>query len=296
MLQLTVSFHALSTSRRCHLYPSAVWLRRPCIVTGQVSDSSPVCHLSSYNQHCGEQHRNYNHQRRKRCTQPQSLRIRKTNPFDVLGVPRDSSAATVKQKFLQLALRHHPDTSSDSNANSDAFVEIREAFENIKQNFSQNGDGDDNMMSSWLTEEEFDNWFYEETGQRMNATTRREVMHVYRYVRGLVFIPKCCRQLNSNDVDWILPLILEGRGWREQSELPPEFDGRLADLRTPCATQSFIRSNARTHNSISVLSNHTGMGLSGKLPLSSKKRVSLRAKNSRFLCTTTAEGATLKKT
>ena len=97
----------------------------------------------------------------------------------MLGVPRDASADTVKRKFLQLALRHHPDTSTDQKANSDTFVKIREAFEQIKENFAKRGDGDD-MANSWLSEEEFDEWFYEETGQKMDAAMRREVMQVYR--------------------------------------------------------------------------------------------------------------------
>ena len=95
----------------------------------------------------------------------------------MLGVPRDASADTVKRKFLQLALRHHPDTSTDQKANSDTFVKIREAFEQIKENFGKQGE---DMANSWLSEAEFDEWFYEETGQKMDAAMRREVMHVYR--------------------------------------------------------------------------------------------------------------------
>jgi molecular chaperone GrpE (heat shock protein) len=80
---------------------------------------------------------------------------------------------------LQLALRHHPDTSADQSSNPDTFVKIREAFEQIKKDFAKQGDGK-GITSSWLTEEEFDAWFHEETGQKMDAATRREVMHVYR--------------------------------------------------------------------------------------------------------------------
>lgn len=151
------------------------------------------CRLfSSYH----NQHGDNSHQQRRRHRQRLSprLRISKNNPYDVLGIPRDSSADTVKRKFLQLAMRHHPDTnrhSDDSlthdssknmaNNTTDTFVKIREAFERIKQDF-KNNNSDTNSSSSWLTEEEFDAWFYEETGQKMDATTRREVMHVYRYV------------------------------------------------------------------------------------------------------------------
>jgi DnaJ-class molecular chaperone len=78
-------------------------------------------------------------------------------------------------------LRHHPDTNRNDNQKSttETFVKIREAFERIKQDFASR---EDVKSSSWLTEEEFDAWFHEETGQKMDAATRREVMHVYRYV------------------------------------------------------------------------------------------------------------------
>ena len=87
----------------------------------------------------------------------------------------------MKRKFLQLALRHHPDTSTDGdkNSTSDTFVKIREAFEQIKKDFASRND-DSSSSSSWFTEDEFDAWFYEETGQKMDAATRRDVMHVYK--------------------------------------------------------------------------------------------------------------------
>jgi DnaJ domain len=142
------------------------------------------CRQFSSSYHHQQHHGNHNHhhrRRQQRSTPHNRLRISKNNPYDVLGIPRDSCADTVKRKFLQLALRHHPDTNRNDNQKSttETFVKIREAFERIKQDFASR---EDVKSSSWLTEEEFDAWFHEETGQKMDAATRREVMHVYRYV------------------------------------------------------------------------------------------------------------------
>lgn len=136
--------------------------------------------FSFHSQH-GQSHNNRRH-RRQRTSPNSGVRISKSNPFAVLGIPQDSCAETVKRKFLQLAIRHHPDTSTEkSSTSSDRFVKIREAFEQIKKDFASRNDGSSSSSSSsWLTEEEFDAWFYEETGQRMDAATRRDVMHVYK--------------------------------------------------------------------------------------------------------------------
>lgn len=51
------------------------------------------------------------------------------NPFDVMGIPRDSCADVVRNTFLQLAMRYHPDTSGKDTA--DQFQRIRAAFDKI---------------------------------------------------------------------------------------------------------------------------------------------------------------------
>ena len=52
-----------------------------------------------------------------------------TNPFDVMGIPRDSCVDVVRTKFLKLAMRYHPDTSGKDTG--DAFQRIRDAFDRI---------------------------------------------------------------------------------------------------------------------------------------------------------------------
>ncbi|KAG7364809.1 DnaJ domain containing protein [Nitzschia inconspicua] len=207
-----------STQRRrgLEIFPSV-----QCIKSKMVSKppkrirASPSCHscqfFSSYHNDSN------NWQRRQRSSLNNQFRIKQTNPYDVLGIPRDSSVDTVKRKFLQLALRHHPDTnrhsSDDSNrslkSNTDTFVKIRQAFERIKQDFSSRRDIDAaTSSSSWFTEEEFDSWFYEETGQKMDASTRREVMHVYR--SGLT--------RTEYGAVWEIAFILEEEGFFTQKE------------------------------------------------------------------------------
>ena len=96
-----------------------------------------------------------------------------TNPFDVMGIPRDSCADVVRTTFLQLAMRYHPDTSGKDTA--EEFQRIRDAFDRI-----QKSGGKENKNKTWLTEEVFNVWFEEHTGLRMDAATRREVMIAYR--------------------------------------------------------------------------------------------------------------------
>ena len=95
------------------------------------------------------------------------------NPFDVMGIPRDSCADVVRTTFLKLAMRYHPDTSGKDTG--DEFQRIRDAFDQITKSVSKA-----NKNRTWLTEEVFNVWFEEHTGLRMDAATRREVMIAYR--------------------------------------------------------------------------------------------------------------------
>jgi phage shock protein A len=135
------------------------------------------------------------------------------NPFTILGIPQTSSYDAVKRRFLELALQHHPDlagknstsrgknesdaddrltdttTTTTSRNDTDNFIRFRQAFEAVKEN----SDGSASLRSSssrssrdnnniW-TDEEFQAWFYEETGHsdvmfRMDLKTRKEVIDV----------------------------------------------------------------------------------------------------------------------
>ncbi|KAJ3750035.1 DnaJ protein [Lentinula detonsa] len=53
------------------------------------------------------------------------------NPYDVLGVKRDASAADIKKTYFSLARKYHPDTNSDKTAQS-KFLEIQEAYDVLK--------------------------------------------------------------------------------------------------------------------------------------------------------------------
>ncbi|KAJ7225860.1 DnaJ protein [Mycena pura] len=53
------------------------------------------------------------------------------NPYEVLGVERDASAALIKKAYFSLARKYHPDTSTDKSA-QDKFVEIQAAYDILK--------------------------------------------------------------------------------------------------------------------------------------------------------------------
>lgn len=59
-------------------------------------------------------------------------------PFVELGVPISSSYSEVKQAFVRLALKYHPDTAAPKTASTtEMFSRVRRAFESIRPN----GDG-----------------------------------------------------------------------------------------------------------------------------------------------------------
>jgi hypothetical protein len=104
------------------------------------------------------------------------------NPFDVLGIPKSSSFDTVKRRFIELALQHHPDTSESGKANADYFVRIRQSFERIRKG---NGGGDDDDLDSsqpfeqW-TESDFLQWFHQLTGIKLSSAQRRALAEIHR--------------------------------------------------------------------------------------------------------------------
>lgn len=115
-------------------------------------------------------------------------RIRCDNPFEILGVSKTATYTEVKQRFLELALKHHPDHATNkkggdaiSNCRSDDFIRFRQAFESLKEVM----DGTATQVEgvpAW-SDEEFNAWYYEETGHadlmfRMDMKTRKEVIDV----------------------------------------------------------------------------------------------------------------------
>lgn len=109
-----------------------------------------------------------------------------TCPFNTLGLPKTSTSyVEVKARFLELAMKHHPDTAnSDSNPekkNINKFISIRSAFEAIVEGddgdailrhdyeLYQNvvGGDDDSRPTRSMSDEEFDTWFHEQTGHKV---------------------------------------------------------------------------------------------------------------------------------
>ncbi|KIK71338.1 hypothetical protein GYMLUDRAFT_33489 [Collybiopsis luxurians FD-317 M1] len=53
------------------------------------------------------------------------------DPYEVLGVKRDASAAEIKKTYFSLARKYHPDTNPDKDAQN-KFLEIQEAYDILK--------------------------------------------------------------------------------------------------------------------------------------------------------------------
>ncbi|EIN13631.1 hypothetical protein PUNSTDRAFT_41143 [Punctularia strigosozonata HHB-11173 SS5] len=53
------------------------------------------------------------------------------DPYEVLGVKRDATAADIKKTYFSLARKYHPDTNPDKNAR-EKFQEIQDAYDTLK--------------------------------------------------------------------------------------------------------------------------------------------------------------------
>ena len=110
------------------------------------------------------------------------------NPFHILGIPKNSSVQTAQKAFIKLALQHHPDTSDAAVSEHTDFIRIRQAFERIRDghknsNRTRNnnkGDSINDIDRTTWTEEDFLDWFYEQTGFRVSPSQRRELIQLHR--------------------------------------------------------------------------------------------------------------------
>jgi DnaJ-class molecular chaperone len=109
------------------------------------------------------------------------LKVSDDSPFEVLGIPKTANYKEVKRRFVELALANHPDISKD--ANSSNFIRFRKAFESIQESHDGGAKERESRDSSGWTDEEFQAWFYSETGHQdvhfgIDLATRKEVIHV----------------------------------------------------------------------------------------------------------------------
>jgi hypothetical protein len=119
-------------------------------------------------------------------------RTKVKNPFKVLGVTEETLYKDVKKAFLQIAMKHHPDTSKadtdqEREQMRDVFVNSRIAFESLTA-------GPDGMAIRKEDYEDamenFDSWFQSETGHKnpfdfdMDPETMKEVAKMTDTIGG----------------------------------------------------------------------------------------------------------------
>jgi DnaJ-class molecular chaperone len=133
-----------------------------------------------------ENHQNSSSSNRR----PFPNRIRSENPYEILGIQKNATYDEARRRFVELALRHHPDTSvsstdDDKDKSMKDFIRFRQAFEALRE--GKDGmiytRGEEDESSLWSSDEEFNAWFYEETGHAdimfcMDIKTRKEVIDV----------------------------------------------------------------------------------------------------------------------
>ncbi|OEU16165.1 hypothetical protein FRACYDRAFT_143143, partial [Fragilariopsis cylindrus CCMP1102] len=107
--------------------------------------------------------------------------------FDILGVPKNSTYDFVKRRFIELAMKTHPDRDA-----ADEFIRLRQAFEAIREDLDDGTarlttDGEDNNVA-W-SDDNYRAWFYEETGHqdvmfKMDLAIRKEVIDIATQSQG----------------------------------------------------------------------------------------------------------------
>lgn len=104
------------------------------------------------------------------------------NPFHILGVPPSSSFPTVRKAFVKLALQHHPDTTGAEEKASEHFIRIRQAFERIRDGKPMQQQEEEEFFheTAFWTEDDFLQWFYEQTAVRLTSDQRRELVSLDR--------------------------------------------------------------------------------------------------------------------
>jgi hypothetical protein len=118
-----------------------------------------------------------------------------TDPFKILGVPEASLLKDVKKKFLQIAMKNHPDTIGDDVTDEDTRNEMREVF--IKARMAFESLAEDPMDGTAILKEDlddamenFDSWFKTETGHDtpfqfdMDPETMKEVANMTETMGG----------------------------------------------------------------------------------------------------------------
>jgi hypothetical protein len=122
----------------------------------------------------------------------QKKKKKEEDSFTTLGISRDISYANAKKAFLQIAMKHHPDTSDAASDDAqrehrDIFVAARKAFENIVEGPEGKAVLRSESDEAW-EEEEFSEWFREETGGLdmpfMDARTMKEVAEMTDKIGG----------------------------------------------------------------------------------------------------------------
>ena len=102
------------------------------------------------------------------------------DPFRILGVTKGSSYKSVKETFIKLAHKHHPDRRQSSDGSEDAaatFIRIRQAFEIIRE--GRNGEAEATGESQW-SKEDLRDFMNEQTAEflsfKMDHDTRKAVI------------------------------------------------------------------------------------------------------------------------
>ena len=116
-----------------------------------------------------------------------------TCPYEILGLPKNSSYALVKKTFLKLAMETHPDVVSEvTKENKEQmmknFIKIRGAFEMIKPLDNGNTTIAKNLTTSQSSSAvDFNEWFYAETGKNApkanNYLDHKQIHELKQFLR-----------------------------------------------------------------------------------------------------------------
>lgn len=113
-LTSSASLHALRSQRRS----CSNWIRASCLLNASLPWTSSSGHVTTPFR-----------KRRFHTSSPRAA-PQSADPYKVLGVAKDATAAEIKKSYFQLARQYHPDSNKNPSA-KDKFIEIQQAYDTL---------------------------------------------------------------------------------------------------------------------------------------------------------------------
>ena len=132
------------------------------------------------------------------------------DPYDILGIPSDSSEDEIKAAYKRAAMKYHPDFSDSGNRslNEEKMKEIDDAYDLIMNN----------MKLSGTDSEKFPQW----TRSVSEFADVRRLIDRKRYDDAEELLDGIPKDSRNSEWNFLKGFILFKRGWLEEAEVYAE--------------------------------------------------------------------------